>query len=112
MTTSVQGSGSTSGRRCHSPSPLEGKEIDLLLPVEPLYTLEACGQVVGQSETASGKSHAFVWENGVMPDIGKLYGDGDSAAYSINESGLIVGRGQALPPGFLVVFHALLWTPK
>ena len=71
--------------------------------------VNACGQVVGQSATASGTLHAFVWENGVMTDIGKLYGDGLSVASAINESGQIVGWGQALQQSGS---HALLWTPR
>jgi probable HAF family extracellular repeat protein len=37
------------------------------------------GQVVGGSSTASGDYHAFLWENGVMTDLGSL-GEGNSYA--------------------------------
>ena len=37
------------------------------------------GQVVGYSETADGDLHAFLWEKGVMTDLGTLGGDFSSA---------------------------------
>jgi probable HAF family extracellular repeat protein len=87
--------------------------------------IDEIGPVVGWS-TANGANgqHAVFWKrNRGVRDLGtlggltsrayaiKLYRDSDSAAYAINESGLIVGRGQrrSSPP---VVFSAVLWTPK
>ena len=32
-------------------------------------------QIVGSSETAAGETHAFLWENGHMTDLGTLGGD-------------------------------------
>lgn len=32
------------------------------------------GQVVGLSTTGAGETHAFLWENGVMTDLGTLRG--------------------------------------
>jgi len=46
-------------------------------------------QVVGQSETANGQSHAFLWEGGVMTDLG-LSAD-ESSAQAISKSGQVVG---------------------
>ena len=54
------------------------------------------GQVVGSSYTQvisewEQIEHAFLWENGVMTDLGVLPDDAESAAAAINSSGVIVG---------------------
>lgn len=50
-----------------------------------------CGQVVGQSTLPSG-AHGYVWQNGVMYDLGSLAGPaGFSNANDNNNRGLIVG---------------------
>lgn len=43
------------------------------------------GQVVGEADTPSGYRHAFLWENGVMTDLGVLQGDRISFAADIND---------------------------
>jgi probable HAF family extracellular repeat protein len=48
-------------------------------------------QIVGGAETASGQSHAFIYEEGVMTDIGTLGGN-TSEAWGLNENGQIVGN--------------------
>lgn len=55
------------------------------------------GQVVGESETASGERRAFLWENGLMQDLGtlpKLSYDSESysQATNINNLGQVVGQ--------------------
>src|SRR5207302_4587432 len=48
-------------------------------------------QIVGQASTLSGDKHAFLYENGIMTDLGTLPGDTSSSAAAINDRGQIVG---------------------
>lgn len=48
------------------------------------------GQIVGSATTADGETHAFLYEDGKMTDLGTLDGT-DSYATAISDSGLIVG---------------------
>ena len=57
------------------------------------YGVNARGQVVGGSGTASGDLHAFVWQDGTMTDLTPLIHT-FSSAISINERGQIVGLGE------------------
>jgi len=49
------------------------------------------GQVVGESETASGGSHAVLWQDGKPQDLGTLPDGNSSNAYGINDDGQVVG---------------------
>ncbi len=49
-------------------------------------------EVVGASQTADGRWHAFFWADGQMTDLGVLPGFDDSYAQSINITRQIVGR--------------------
>jgi len=62
-------------------------------------------QVVGQSETDDAAAHAFLWEKGVMTDLGHL-GGGYSVAWAINNGGTVVGE-TTLPS---LERHAFIWT--
>lgn len=62
------------------------------------------GQVVGYSQSASGHSHAFLWQDGVMTDLGTL-GGYVSDAFAISDPGLIVGY--SYPASDFP--HAFLW---
>lgn len=57
------------------------------------------GQIVGTSA-----NHAFLWSSGVMTDLGTLGGSA-SMAYSINDSGMVVGQA-ATASGEM---HAFVW---
>jgi probable HAF family extracellular repeat protein len=61
------------------------------------------GQIVGFSTTASGDFHAFLYENGVMTDLGTLPGSNFSVANGINNRGDVVGASGG---------HAVLWIPQ
>ena len=59
---------------------------------------------------ANFEHHAFLWENGVMTDLGTL-GGANSAATGINPAGQIVGgseMGERLPSGE-IPSHPFLW---
>ena len=49
------------------------------------------GDVVGWSTTGTGRTHAFVWQNGRMIDLGTLKGDVESGAVALNDHGQIIG---------------------
>jgi probable HAF family extracellular repeat protein len=55
-------------------------------------------QVVGVSETSKGQQHAFLWQNGVMTDLGP------GTALAINDAGQVVGFAGNGTQG-----HAFLW---
>jgi probable HAF family extracellular repeat protein len=61
------------------------------------------GQTVGRSQTIAGPNHAFIWQNGIMQDIGTL--GTLSTANAINSSGSVVGYS-TLTNGD---FHAFLY---
>jgi probable HAF family extracellular repeat protein len=69
--------------------------------------VNSLGQVVGEASAGSGLSHAFLWTEGEgMQDLGSPFG-GPSAAYAINESGLIVGKSG--PEG---AEHIVVWVTR
>ena len=68
--------------------------------------INARGQVVGFSETASGEFHAFLWEDGRMTDLGTLPGGTSSSAFGINSRGQVVGESNTASGER----HAVLWS--
>ncbi|MCL1473358.1 DUF3466 family protein [Argonema antarcticum] len=61
------------------------------------YGINNLGQVVGQSQTASGAKRAFLWTDGVgMSDLGH-FGSNGSYATSINDSGQVSGTSGLFP---------------
>ena len=66
------------------------------------------GQVVGASDIQACPpcpSHAFLWDNGEMKDLGTLAGTGNSGAAAINSAGQVVGWSETGKGGS----HAVLW---
>ncbi|MCB9914799.1 MAG: hypothetical protein H6828_06565 [Planctomycetes bacterium] len=75
------------------------------------------GQVVGWAEvpgctTGNGLPcrRAFLWEDGVMTDLGFLAGDEGSVARAINDAGLIVGTSERDVLFGSGTYHAVTWT--
>src|SRR5512141_1938624 len=68
--------------------------------------VNSAGQVVGYSYIADGSERAFLWQSGVMTNLGTLPGyTQGSRATSINSAGQVVGTSSN--GGFSV--HAFLW---
>jgi probable HAF family extracellular repeat protein len=53
------------------------------------------GQTVGWARTSGDKTHAFIYQAGVMKDLGALSG-GHSEASAINDAGVVVGYSTVL----------------
>lgn len=70
------------------------------------WAINASGQIVGISETTEKTSHACLWENGKVKDLGTLPKGRFSTAHSINSQGWAVGVGDISPKG---ARHAILW---
>jgi probable HAF family extracellular repeat protein len=54
------------------------------------YAINQLGDIAGDSETAGGLQHAYLWSGGLMTDLDP-FGGGPSQANGINTSGQVVG---------------------
>jgi probable HAF family extracellular repeat protein len=73
------------------------------------YKINNKGQVIGQSATASNPNgDPFLWDNGVLTDLGYPTGDVFGVALDINNKGQIAGLS-AGDPNDWTTYHALLW---
>ena len=67
------------------------------------------GQVVGHSNVSSGDLHPYVWNNGVMTDLGTL-GGVEGRSYHINNSGTVFGTSFPTPPQAANPYRATVWS--
>jgi probable HAF family extracellular repeat protein len=54
--------------------------------------INASGQVVGAAAIETGQNRAFLWESGIIFNLGVLPGRSRSAARAINDAGVVVGE--------------------
>jgi probable HAF family extracellular repeat protein len=70
------------------------------------YAINNEGQAVGVTSLSNGSVRAFLWQSGMMKNLGALKGDGCSSAYAMNSNGQVIGASFACD--FSTV-HAVLW---
>lgn len=115
----IVGSSDTASGEQHAVLWEDGAIVDLgtlpgtgFIPGSIAWDINNRGQVVGVSSTASARplwvaeTHAFLWDGGLMIDLGRLPDGTFSSATSINERGDIAGLGDGA--GFGSQF-GLLW---
>lgn len=73
------------------------------------FGINNAGEVVGQFDSSSGNTHAFLYSNGAFSDLGTLGGP-SSAAFAINNNGVIVGTSQSYQGNGGLV-QAFVYTP-
>jgi uncharacterized delta-60 repeat protein len=71
------------------------------------FGINNLGDVVGLAYAADGVSHAFLYTDGHMVDIGQVWGPAASMARDVNDSGQVVGYGYFLG---LQPRHAFLYS--
>jgi len=84
-------------------------------PSSAAFGLNDLGQVVGWANipacSVNGHAcrHAFLWDDGVLTDLGVLPGDEESVARAINNSGVIVGTSEQNVIFGSGVYHAAVF---
>jgi probable HAF family extracellular repeat protein len=73
------------------------------------HAINDAGQVVGFAQPLTG-SHGggFLWQDGVLTELGDLPGGRGSDAEGINNAGQVVGAA-GIPVGSGLIVHAFLW---
>ena len=88
-------------------------------PEARAFGLNDARQVVGWSNVSDTVDcplesrpcrHAFVWESGVMTNLGILDGDEESVARAINNAGLAVGTSERDVIAGSGTFHGFAWS--
>ncbi len=90
----------------------DGVMVDPQLPLGPLseaLDVNERGQVVGWMG-GSQDSHAFIWDNGIVTDLGVIPGGFTAKALAISNTGLVVGTGRIPAEGSTVgTSRAFVW---
>jgi probable HAF family extracellular repeat protein len=76
------------------------------------FGLNNQGQVVGRAAVQSGETHAVLWQDGRLVDLGTIPGGQYSEAYAINDRGQVVGWStidQSTCTAFDGCWHAFHW---
>lgn len=88
------------------------RDLNALIPAGTGWDLTGAqaineaGQIVG-SGTIGGETHAFVYENGAVNDLGAILGQPYSAAWGVNDSGdVALGAGSAASQSGAFVYRA------
>lgn len=66
------------------------------------------GQVVGYGQNGEADERGFIWQDGVIEEIGTIRGGRESRAYAVNNIGTVVGWSTTSGRGP----HAFTWTSQ
>lgn len=80
-------------------------------PTSEAADLNNLGDVVGAAATADGQTHAFLYRNGRLVDLGTLVGGTTSGATAVSDSGTVVGTSgiNAYGAGFREFVQGFVW---
>jgi probable HAF family extracellular repeat protein len=79
------------------------------------YGLSPDGAVVGSSSAIPDGpliqpvTHAFLWRNGLLTDLGTVLDDNDSSAIAVNTAGMVIGTSGDLDSNGNISGRAFLW---